>query len=184
MFTYTFIGDEMKNDLRISYPRSKYPILSKEIEKYIKTNIDAFIQESTSTIQNLPYSLYIYYDEYETQEYISYVFYNSLFTGGAHPNNTIYTINYDKTKNKIVTIHDLVEKNPNLLHLFSRESRRVLQNKKEFQDLNVSQMLIEGTIPNENNFRNFVFTPNGILLLFEQYQVAPYYMGVFQVYIK
>lgn len=174
----------MKNDLRISYPRSKYQVLRKEIEKYIHSNIDTFIKESTSTDQNLPYSLYIYYDEYETKEYISYVFYNSLFTGDAHPNNTIYTINYDKMNHKIIDINDLVRRNSNILNLFSNESRKIFQNKKEFKDPNMNQMLIEGTMPNENNFRNFVMTPNGILLFFEQYQIAPYYMGAFQVLIK
>ncbi len=174
----------MKNDLRITYPRSNFKVLNNEILKYINTNIEEFMNDTQESVQNFPYSLYIYYDEYETNAYVSYVFYNSMFTGGAHPNNTIYTINYDKTRHKIIDINDLVRDNPNLLNIFSYQSRLQLGNKKEFNDPNIKEMLLEGTMPVKENFRNFVFTSDGIVLYFEQYQVAPYSMGAFKVLIK
>lgn len=174
----------MKNDLRITYPRSNFKVLNNEVIKYINTNIEEFMNYSQESVQNFPYSLYIYYDEYETNNYISYVFYNSMFTGGAHPNNTIYTINYDKNTNKIVNINDLVSDNPNILNTFSYQSRIQLGSKKEFQDPNIKEMLIEGTKPVKENFKNFAFTKDGIILYFEQYQVAPYYMGAFKILIK
>lgn len=174
----------MKNDLRITYPNSNYKILNNEVIKYIHSNIKEFMKYAQDHVQNLPYSLYIYYDEYETNNSISYVFYNSLFTGGAHPNNTIFTINYDKNKNKIVDINDLVREKQDILNIFSYQSRKQLENKNEFQNQNIKEMLIEGTKPIKENFKNFAFTNNGIILYFEPYQIAPYYMGTFKILIE
>ena len=44
-------------------------------------------------------------------------------------------------------------------------------------------MLLEGTSPKEENFKNFAFSKDGLILFFEQYQVAPYSEGSFRVVI-
>ena len=44
-------------------------------------------------------------------------------------------------------------------------------------------MMYEGTKPIKDNFKNFVFTKDGILLLFNYYQVAPYSQGEFQIIV-
>lgn len=174
----------MKNDIRVSYPKSKYKLLNNEVENYIYKNIQDFKEQTNVFIQDVPYSLYIYYEQYETNNYLSYVFHNSIFTGGAHPNPTIYTINFDKRKNKIITINDLVKENPNILNLFSNQVRMELEKKSNFQNPTIKEMLLEGTTPKPSNFENFAFTEEGILLYFAPYQIAPYYMGSFQVLIK
>ncbi len=174
----------MKNTFRIMYPQSAYKELNQEVIYYINKNIQEFMNYTQDSVQNLPFSLYIYYDTYETDEYLSYVFYNSMFLGGAHPNNTIFTINYNKIKNQKIDINDLIKENPMLLNYFSNQSRQQFENHKEFQDPNIKAMLIEGTIPKKENFKNFVFTKDGIILYFEPYQIAPYYMGSFNILIQ
>lgn len=173
----------MKNEINIEYPRTEYKILNQNIMNYINKNIYEFNKTSSIVEQDFTYSLNIHYEEYLTKNYVSYVFYTSVYEGGAHPNNTIYTINYDKENNKIVTINDLIRTNPNILNLFSTKSREELLKKEEFNDPNIKQMMIEGTKPISNNYKNFVFTKEGIMILFEQYQVAPYYMGEFKILI-
>ncbi len=174
----------MKNDLRITFPSSNFLKLDKEIKSYIDKSIEEFMNDIQGNEQNFPYSLYIYYDEYRTKEYRSYVFYKSLFTGGAHPRNTIFTINYNTKTNTIVDINNLINDYPNLLNTFSYQSRMQLKNTKQFHDPRISKMLIEGTKPSKENFKNFIFSENGIILFFQQYQIAPYYMGQFKTIIQ
>lgn len=174
----------MKNDIRITYPTYKYKDLNNKILEYINSQINNFLKDTNNNVNNLPYSLYIYYDTYEIKDSISILFYTSIYTGGAHPDNSIYTINYNKIDNSFITIDTLVNKNPNILNLFSYQSRKELGVKKEFQDPNIKEMLIDGTKPVKDNFKYFVLTKDGIILCFPPYQIAPYYMGVIQVLIK
>ena len=50
----------------------------------------------------------------------------------------------------------------------------VLMYDNKVEDIN---MLLEGTIPIINNFKNFVFSDN-IIIFFEEYQIAPYSSGI------
>lgn len=178
-----YIGDKMKKEINIEYSRTEYRVLNQNIMNYINQNIYEFNKTSHSVEQDFTYSLNIRYEEYLTKNYISYIFYTSVYEGGAHPNNTIYTINYDKRNNRIVTINDLIKMNPTILDIFSKKSREELSKKEGFNDPNVKEMMIEGTKPIPNNYKNFVFTKDKIMILFEQYQVAPYYMGEFKIII-
>lgn len=44
-------------------------------------------------------------------------------------------------------------------------------------------MIEDGTKPINNNFKNFAFSEDGLIIFFEQYQVAPYSFGNFEVII-
>lgn len=174
----------IKNEINISYPRTKYPILSNEIDNRIKKFINQFMEYGKEiTDFDFTYTLDITYDEYKNKNYLSYVFYTSTYTGGAHPDNQIFTINYDIEKNKLITIDDLIINDSTLLAL-STESRRLLkQNQNIGKDQNSLNMLMSGTTPNKDNFKNFVFSENGLIIYFEPYQVAPYSSGSFKILI-
>ena len=78
-------------DIKVKYPIYEYyklnKVITENINYYLKDNIDNY------------YFLYIDYKDYEYKEYISIVLYISYFTGGAHPNYEIKTINYNKNTN-------------------------------------------------------------------------------------
>lgn len=175
----------MKNEIRVTYPRTEYSLLNREIKTYIDSILKEFMEYGEAPIQpDFPYTLDSYYEKYSSGNYLSYVFFTSQYTGGAHPNNTIHTITYDKKENKIITISDLVNKNHNLLEFLSEESRQILKKYPSFQTpYFIEDMLLEGTSANEENFRNFAFSKEGLILFFEQYQVALYSDGSFRVVI-
>ena len=100
-----------------------------------------------------------------------------MFTGGAHPNHFITTINYDTLNNKFINIDSLINLNKNILNDLSKESRNILSSDKKFQINYNKDMMYEGTLPNKENFKNFVLTENGLKILFNYYQIAPYYYG-------
>ena len=72
----------------------------------------------------------------------------------------------------------MINKNQNILNIFSENSREIL---KSNDKITSSTMLYEGTKPKKENFTNFIFSKNGIILFFPQYQVAPYSQGEFNV---
>ena len=172
----------MNSGIRVSYPRSKYDRLNNTIKDKIgKIIFDYMNQAAVSYLDNFTYTLDISYEDYSYQNIESFVFFVSSSTGGAHPDNTIFTINYDSSIDKIITIDDLVRKNNNILTVLSRESYNILSKNKNITD---KQMLMEGLKPTTENFSNIVFTPIGIKIYFPQYQVAPYSVGSFQVLIN
>lgn len=174
--------------IRIYYPYTAYEVLNHEISSFIqqyKNEFQANIQNSNIPVSQF-YTLDIRYDSYSYQNFISYVFFIFLDTGGAHPNTYIHTITFDKDSKKVVTIESLMKKNSTILEILSKESLFQLQQSEKFQNedlTNIHDMLIEGTRPIAKNFRNFAFSSDGLLIFFENYQVAPYVYGSFQVKI-
>ena len=129
---------------------------------------------------DMKYTLIIDFKDFYYNDYVSFVFYIEYFTGGAHPNHEIVTINYDKRTNSFIKIENLLEKNKDILDIFSKISRINLINNPK---ITVTSMMYEGTKPIKDNFKNFVFAKDGILLLFNYYQVAPYSQGEFQIIV-
>lgn len=174
--------EEKNNNYKIIayYPKTDYPKLNNVINDKIYEYIKEFKENVNSSDYpiNQYYSLIILYDCYEYDNYISYIFRIEDYTGGAHPNHRIYTVVYDIKNNVIITIDDLINKNQNILNIFSENSREIL---KSNDKITSSTMLYEGTKPKKENFTNFVFSKNGIILFFQEYQVAPYSQGEFNV---
>ncbi len=174
--------EEKNNNYKIIayYPKTDYSKLNNVINDKIYEYIKEFKENINSSDYpiNQYYSLIILYDCYEYDNYISYIFRIEDYTGGAHPNHRIYTVVYDIKNNVIITIDDLINKNQNILNIFSENSREIL---KSNDKITSSTMLYEGTKPKKENFTNFVFSKNGIILFFPQYQVAPYSQGEFNV---
>ena len=104
---------------------------------------------------------------YVYNDILSYVFFVEYFVGGAHPNHFIFTINYDKNNNSFITYM-------NNLNVLSDYSRRELI--KDPRIVNTG-MLLDGTRPIKDNFKNFVFTDKGYIFYFERYKIAPYSSG-------
>lgn len=166
--------------IKIYFPITNYTKLDKEINK----EINKYITDFTSNINNysyqndIYYTLYINYDRYDYQNYISVAFYIESFLGGAHPNHIIKTIVFDKNRNKIITIDDLIKQNKNILDKLSNISRKELNKNGKYNSSKYSyDLFIEGTKPIKNNFNNFTFTNNGLKIYFNYYQIAPYYFG-------
>lgn len=179
--------EKEKNELYeilIYYPVTKYEILNKEIVKLKENTKNNFIQNIDEKIikeMNAPWYLSLNFNSYSYLDILGFAFHTDTFTGGAHPNAYINTINYDKKNNCIVTIDSLISKNSNILNELSKYTYDKLLENEYINEYNVIDMLKEGTNPTKNNFSNFVFTPNGLMIFFQKYQVAPYVLGEFTV---
>lgn len=171
----------LKNEINIAFPQVPYENLKEVLTMFIKNEVDVFLDLAKEKYQiELPCNLTITYEYYNYNGYDSYVFYISSFVFGAHPDNRIVSFTYDTINNKIITISDLIKKDPFILNYLSKETRSKLLNNKRIVDRN---MLLEGTKPVVDNYQVFAFTPRGILLFFPEYQIAPYSSGSFKILI-
>ena len=160
-------------DIKVKYPIYEYyklnKVITENINYYLKDNIDNY---------------YFHYKDYEYKEYISIVLYISYFTGGAHPNYEIKTINYNKSTNKFIDIDDLINRDKDILNKLSIYSREYFSNNDMFNDKVVFDMMIDGTKSIKDNYKYFNITSDGLIIYFNRYQIAPYYYGDYSITIS
>ncbi len=180
--------DTEEYNIEIYYPLSKYDKLNNSVNKYIEQYLNVLNEEveekkKNNVNQDIQYMLDINFNYYTYLNYISFVFYATVFNGGAHPNTYIHTIVYDKNNDNIIDIDTLIKKDKNVLDNMSKISYDELYDNERIKGMGTYEMLEYGTKATKENFENFVLTADGVMIFFEKYQVAPYVSGEFTVTI-
>lgn len=153
--------------------------------KTIDSTINDFVQQQTAEIQkvnqqdNMPADLpgkngltITYEVPYNTANALSVILNISKNTrGAAHPANSIKTFNF--INNQLVGIDALFLPNSNYLQHISDYSSNIFTNK----NISDANWIKEGTSPDLKNYQNWYFTPNGLAIIFDTYQVAAYVYG-------
>lgn len=92
--------------------------------------------------------------------------------GAAHPGLNSITLNYDLAQGKELALSDLFLPNSDYLGAISKYCVAELS-KQSFFDTPFA----EGAKPTPENYRNWNITPDGLMITFDEYQVAPYAAG-------
>jgi len=92
--------------------------------------------------------------------------------GMAHPYHTFRTLNYDLDNGSTIALTDLFDPETNYLEVLSEYSQRILSRK-----LTDKQMIADGTAAKEENFKHWNIKPYGLMITFDEAQVAPYVNG-------
>jgi hypothetical protein len=92
--------------------------------------------------------------------------------GAAHPGLNSVTLNYDLAQGKELALSDLFLPNSDYLGVISNYCVNELS-KQPFFD----STFAEGAKPTPENYRNWNITPDGLMITFDEYQVAPYAAG-------
>lgn len=90
--------------------------------------------------------------------------------GAAHPYHYTITLTYDLAANRALALADLFLPGSAYLERVASAAIQRLQERAEF-------MFPEGANPSPENYRNWNITPEGLLITFDEYQVAPYAAG-------
>jgi len=99
--------------------------------------------------------------------------------GAAHPGLNSVTLNYNLGQGKELALADLFLPNSNYLETISNYCIAELS-KQPFFDSSFAA----GAEPTLENYRNWNITPDGLLITFDEYQVAPYAAGPQKVAIS
>ncbi len=110
---------------------------------------------------------------------ISLTFEIWTYTGGAHGNQDIITLNYSLITGQRLGLVDLFEAPETALQLMSDWSYRELS--RRLGGGRQEQMLRDGAAPTVENFSSLTLTPAGLLINFQPYQVAPWAAGAQKV---
>jgi hypothetical protein len=187
---YPFVIQEkvIKEDLKdgsinIKYPVTKSALLNETIVNFIDAQEDDFKDNISGLgdISSASGSLDISYRSYISDKIVSLNFDVNTDTGGAHGNLMTVAFNYDKDLNKILLTEDIFSDQANYLVQLSNLVKPLLKielEKLQFQD---DTWLETGAGALENNYKQFVFTKDGLTFFFDPYQVAPYAAGAQEI---
>jgi hypothetical protein len=184
----------------VTYPTVDERFLgAKEANLFIKENLDiriaAFEKSATESLEapiDLPKNIKSEARgspsvEHETDRYVSIFFSAEWYLrGAAHPYHTIHTYIFDKKLQKLVTVQDLFMPYSKYFEFLSEYAYNDLIRQSEEGDLGFvydKEMLRSGTEATLENFRHALPTKDGLMIYFDEYQVAPYAAGPQQVAI-
>ena len=185
-----------KTNIKVTYPYKvlEYP----RIYKYLKKNVETIKKENGFEDQDIelglsghPWSLNIDMSNYASGDKVASILgYVFSFTGGAHPNHSYFSVNFDKTSQDKISITDLFGNTKTVLDKISKYAvsnilvqKSARLNKKIKDD----EWLVEGAGPDLKNYNIFVFVPDGnsriegLKFIFPPYQVGPYVEGEYEV---
>lgn len=158
-------------------------MVQEEREKFIEQ-----VSHSQDVQKKLPKSeirnnLYIDYDTSVIRPGTSHIIsvrfsIQGYMSGMAHPFHYHRVLNYDLENFQKIELQDLFRPDVNYLGFLSDYTRKVL-----LRRLKNNSMLLGGTTPTEENFKDWNIKSNGILITFDEYQVAPYVNGAQTVLI-
>ena len=147
--------------------------LNELVTKEVDIWRQSFLQNTAPTVNNgstldVKYTLLSQIDDLWSFKF-DFSFYAD---GAAHPGLNSITLNYDLGQSKELALADLFLPNVNYLEAISRYCIAELS-KQPFFDGPFS----EGAQPTAENYRNWNITPDGLMITFDEYQVAPYAAG-------
>jgi hypothetical protein len=111
-----------------------------------------------------------------------YFIVSDYYVGAAHPNTYSFSINYDLSGQKVLGLKDLFKASEEeYLEKISQLAKTALEEEFANREMDVSLMFEEGIAPTAENFDNFNLTDSSVNFNFDQYQVAAYAAGAFNV---
>lgn len=117
----------------------------------------------------------------ENAHLISYDFQIYRFSGGAHGGTNAETYTFDKKSGARVLLNDLfMEGAPYLERISAHTRARLLATLGEYKD---EKWITEGTDPTQKNFQSFLVDGDSLTIIFGEYQVGPYVIGVSEIQV-
>jgi len=181
------------------YPRfSGLSIITDEIQKAVDVRIDDFKKTAEENwrlrLQNAspgeqvpqfpadPFPFTLTWNPKQVNEsVISLVILASAYTGGANEEEDIIAFNFDVKKKKMMTLSDLFLQKPDYLTTISEFCRADIVTRLTAASApgeTVSEdIVMEGTVPVEENFKRFTFDDTNIVFYFPKGTVAPAVYG-------
>ncbi len=174
--------------VNITYPLTLagYPIVESTVDAYlaeVRTNFVTFFAEGGDlSFMSPPWELSVDYAIYNySEDILSLQFLVYEYTGGVHGNLTFRTFTFDVDEDTLLTLEDFFADGV----VPWAEIGVYVQNDLAVQlgDFSDADWVASGTGENPDNYQNFAATPEGLIVFFPPYQVAPYAAGPMTVVI-
>lgn len=181
---YPLITNESNN-----IPSMKFNIYNEQIAKQIQRKAENELYKEAVELykynkkNNYPIMVYEIYRTFEitlnTNNTISLYADEYVFTGGAHGTTTRTPQTWNMTNGRLINLYELYRGNPYfILDILKEISKQINQNKEIYFE-EACCMAIDNFNP-----QNFYLTTNGIVIYYQQYDIAPYSSGIRTFEIK
>lgn len=148
-------------------------LVDKEVEMWRKS----FFENTFPTVTNGSFLEAKHTLLYQSGEVWSFKFdFHFYSDGAAHPGSYSVTLNYDLGQGRELTLGDLFLPNSNYLEAIANYCKAELSKQPLYDGA-----FTQGADPTLENYRRWNITPGGLLITFDEYQVAPYAAGPQQV---
>ncbi len=179
-------GRQNMPDIHIAYPVLGYAAVDEDVRNWVNAIADTFDVEMASLLHEADmmgeaadegrYALHGSCTVLRpSREAASLVFEIWTYTGGAHGNLDIITLNYSLITGQRLDFVDIFGDVDKALSLLSSNSREVLS--RRLAGGRMDQWIVDGTAQDVNNFASLGLTSQGVRVYFQPYQVAPWAAG-------
>lgn len=174
-----------KPEISMSYPSFGIPVVDGHIRQWVTGIANAFdgsfsgnawLEDSPASPPELWSSFSV---TSPSPSALSVTFEIWTYTGGAHGNLDIITLNYNALTSQSLGLVDIFEDPDAALSIMSTWSYKELS--KRLGGMRQEQMLRTGLTPLPENFASLTLIPSGIRVNFQPYQVAPWAAGAQRV---
>ncbi len=165
--------------INIFYPVTDYENVNSTINKKIDYYKNKFENSSLTSGKK---ELEISFEEYEYKDYKSFKFLVKSNVGISHNIEEVFTVSFKE--DTVIDIDYLKQKNNDILDLFYTECYNKLKENTDIKQYSNDEWLNKGLEKDPDNYKNFIFTPDSFVIIFNTYTVAPYVAGIFEVEIS
>ncbi|OQY39097.1 MAG: hypothetical protein B6226_02560 [Candidatus Cloacimonetes bacterium 4572_65] len=162
-----------------------FPLMEEKSREFVTSEIDKLTSPQISEFIELCYKYEEISSQYyqhwscevvfQSQEIVSLLLRNNLYTGGAHPNTQIYNLNLNVKELKHLEKEKFYPKT-DITKLASYCEKYLKDNSIPY--------FSEKSLADEKNFSIWSYTDAGTLFSFPQYEIAPYSSGIIQIFIS
>ena len=171
-------------DLTLNYPvleSADYGENAVSFNGIITTEVEQFKNEYAQILSNEDYSdaesvsFEMNYEVYKQDGgIISLLISEDIYLGGAHSSTVYKSVNFNLYSGQSITLNDILGCDSDTYNSFIKS--KILEKIKENPDNYFS--LEENALDEAYSESNFTITSNGIMIFFQQYDIAPYSTGI------
>ena len=170
----------------------KYPIIQQEVKKIIKKKRERVTKDAKKLFQEfpttalLPFELYVKelkIFKHDNQNIVSVRMAIRIYTGGAHGNTYYYSWNWDKQKNKFISLDEVINSEQFTNLVKQVRSTLIDQRKQNYEYDKQMQTQVEEGTSDKKDFKIWNLKKDGIEIIFPEYQVASFAEGSFEVFV-
>ena len=191
-------GTALDITLDISLPTIHAPdetqaAFNKTIYTYAQTILHDFFmslptpaesREAQKSGRNVHYDCSInYHVYYATDTFLSVRLYTYSYTGGAHGTHDYTSVTYNLHTGKTIELTHLFDKQYTFLEALAAYCAGELTNRNKQEPFTDNSQITAGTAAKPENYTIWNITPEGLLITYKHYQVAPYCAGMQQILV-
>ena len=166
-------------EIAILYPRTGNAAIDARVAEWAEQHADQFAADSAGKgPDESPYSLDVSYTVTRNDsEMFETLFEYDSYTGGAHPNHELFTLNFMLPDGAQVYLPEIVGLD-GIKRVSELARKNLIDELTKGSDPSSNEDMVRmGTEPQADDFDIFTITKSELILYFSDYQVAPYASG-------